>query len=287
MLYGLGKSFHLVRNQRLVFSASLCQVGEFAFVLFSFTNQEGLLPNEIVAILTAVVAFSMALTPLIMLVTEKLLLSRLQVTEEHNIESDVVAQSNSVIIAGYGHFGHTIGHFLQANQVSTTVLDINSDNVNWLRRLGLNVFYGDACRPDLLEIAGATHAKIIIIAICDEKKRLELVETIKKHFPDLHILVRSTNRYDAYDLMNAGMLHIYRETIDTSLRLGVDALTLLGHNPIDASQAAKTFFIHDEGTLKRLAAICNKNEYVNAVRETIVELERVIQADLTAPHNRE
>ncbi|CAN5512861.1 monovalent cation:proton antiporter-2 (CPA2) family protein [soil metagenome] len=283
VLYILGKSFHLTADQRIRFSVSLCQVGEFAFVLFNVSTREGILPPELTDILTVVVAFSMVLTPLVMLLTEKLLLPRLHVTEEQNIESDVAAQDNPVIIAGYGHFGHTIGRFLQANQVGTTVLDIDSKNVNWLRKLGLNVYYGDACRPDLLDMAGAATAKIIVIAISDEKKRLNLVETIKKHFPDLHILVRSTNRYDAYDLMNAGMLHVYRETLDTSLRLGVDVLTLLGHNPTNASRAAKTFFVHDELTLKRLAVIRNKEEeYVNVVRGTMLDLERVIHEDLTA-----
>ncbi len=82
--------------------------------------------------------------------------------------------------------------------------------------------------------------------------------------------------------MNAGMLHIYRETLDTSLRVGVDALTLLGHRAHEASRAAKTFFIHDEQTLKRLSAIRNEEEYVVAARETMEELERVIQADRNA-----
>ncbi|WP_245565034.1 cation:proton antiporter [Spirosoma spitsbergense] len=278
VLYGLGKFFHLSVDQRLIFSVGLCQVGEFAFVLFSFSTREGILSRELTDILTVVVAFSMILTPLFMLVTEKLLLPTLRIKKEDDSASDVVPRDNPVIIAGYGHFGNTVGRFLQANHIGTTVLDINSDNVNWLRRLGLDVYYGDACRHELLEIAGAANAKLIVIAISNEKKRLELIETIKKNFPDLHILVRSTNRYDAYDLMNAGMLHIYRETLDTSLRLGVDALTLLGHNPAAASRAAQTFFVHDERTLKRLSAIQNKDEYVNVVRETIVELERVINS---------
>jgi monovalent cation:proton antiporter-2 (CPA2) family protein len=282
VLYGLGKSFRLAYDQRLIFSVGLSQVGEFAFVLFSFSAREGIITNELTDILTAVVAFSMVLSPLVMLMTEKFLLPELSLEKAEDKGSDVVDRDNPVIIAGYGHFGNTVGRFLQANNVGMTVLDINSGNVNWLRRVGLDVYYGDACRPDLLKIAGAAKAKIIIIAISDEKKRLELVETIKKYFPDLHIMIRSTNRYDAYDLMNAGMLHIYRETLDTSLRLGVDALTLLGHDPTEALKAAQTFFVHDERTLKRLSAIRNKDEYISAVRETIVELERVIQADLKA-----
>lgn len=110
--------------------------------------------------------------------------------------------------------------FLRANKINATYLDIDSDRVDVLRRMGFKVFYGDASRYDLLQSAGAGEARIIIIAIDNAEKRLEMVETVKKHFPNLHVLVRSTNRYDAYDLMNAGLLHVYRESVDTSVRLG-------------------------------------------------------------------
>jgi glutathione-regulated potassium-efflux system protein KefB len=141
------------------------------------------------------------------------------------------------------------------------------------------VFYGDASRYDLLQAAGANEAKIIIIAIDSSEKRLEMIETVKKHFPNLHMLVRATNRYDAYDLMNAGMLHIYRETVDTSLRLGVDAMTLLGYRKYTAKRLARTFFKQDEQNLKKLAAIRNPDEYVVEVRKYIEEIELIIQSD--------
>jgi voltage-gated potassium channel Kch len=148
--------------------------------------------------------------------------------------------------------------------------------------MGLKVYYGDATRYELLDIAGAGKAQMIIIAISDEEKRLELIETVKKHFPNLHMLVRSTNRNDAYDLMNAGMMHIYRETFDTSLRVGTDALKLLGYRAHEATRSAKTFFIHDERTLKHLSSIRNDEEYVNAARQHIEELEMIMRADQQA-----
>jgi hypothetical protein len=111
-----------------------------------------------------------------------------------------------------------------------------------------------------------------------------MIETIKKHFPDLQMLVRAGSRTDAYELMNAGMLHIYRDTIDTSLRMGVDALHMLGFRAHEATRSAKTFFLHDERTLKRLSTIRNEEEYINAIRENIEELELILQADRdTAP----
>jgi voltage-gated potassium channel Kch len=188
-------------------------------------------------------------------------------------------RKNPIIIAGFGHFGNTTGRFLRANKINATYLDIDSDRVEVLRRMGFKVFYGDASRYDLLHAAGAADAKIIIITIDSAEKRLEMIETVKKHFPHLHILVRATNRYDAYDLMNAGMLHIYRETLDTSLRLGVDAMTLLGHRTYTAKRLARTFQKHDEINLKKLAAIRNPDEYIVESRKFIEELELIIQSD--------
>jgi len=103
---------------------------------------------------------------------------------------------------------------------------------------------------------------------------------IKKHFPHLHMLVRATNRYDAYDLMNAGMLHIYRETLDTSLRVGVDAMTLPGYRKYTAKRLARTFFKYDEANLKKLSAIRNPDDYVVEIRKYIEEIEETIQSDM-------
>ncbi|BAV04244.1 glutathione-regulated potassium-efflux system protein KefC [Filimonas lacunae] len=284
VLLVLGKLFRLTKDQNSIFSTALCQVGEFAFVLFNFSLQEGILSKEITEIMVAVVAISMAFTPLIMTLNQKILNVFAKPVEVPHQASDVAEEDNPVIIAGYGHFGTTIGRFLRAHNIATTVLDVNSDNVDWLRRAGFKVYYGDASRHDLLEIAGAHKAKLIIIAIGDEEKRLETIETVKKHFPNLRMLVRATNRYDAYDLMNAGILNIYRETLDTSLRVGVDTLKFLGYSPEEATRSAKTFFIHDEQALKHLSAIRNADEYVVAVRENNAELERLLQADQEAPN---
>jgi Trk K+ transport system NAD-binding subunit len=147
--------------------------------------------------------------------------------------------------------------------------------------MGFKVFYGDASRHDLLHAAGASEAKIIVIAIDHAEKRMEMIQTVKKHFPNLHILVRASNRYDAYDQMNAGMLHVYRETIDTSVRVGVDAMSILGYRKYTAQRMARTFLKHDEQNLKRLASIRNPEEYINTARQYIEELELVIQADGT------
>ncbi len=280
VLLFLGRSFKISSEQNFIFSFSLSQVGEFAFVLFSFALQEGILPPSVVNFMIAVVAISMGLTPLVMMLNEKLILPRIGTNEKEERPADVIDEKNPVIIAGFGHFGNMVGRFLRANNIPATYLDIDSDTVDVLRKMGFKVFYGDASRVDLLEAAGAKDAKIIIIAIDDKEKRLEMIETIKKHFPHLHMLVRATNRYDAYDQMNAGMLHVYRETLDTSLRMGVDAMSILGYRVYTAKRLARTFFKHDEKNLKKLAAIRNEEEYITEARKYIEEIELIIQADM-------
>lgn len=275
----LGRLFKLSTEQNFIFSFSLSQVGEFAFVLFSFALQKGILPQDTVNLMIAVVAISMGLTPLVMLLNERLILPRVGTGEIERRPDDLIDEKNPVIIAGFGHFGNTVGRFLRANNVQATYLDLDSDTVDVLRKMGFKVFYGDASRHELLQSAGASEAKIIIIAIQAQNKRLEMIETVKKHFPHLHMFVRATNRYDAYDQMNAGMLHVYRETLDTSLRMGVDALNMLGHRAYTTKRLARLFLKHDEINLKKLAAIRNREEYISESKKFIEEIELIIQAD--------
>ncbi|OQP42906.1 potassium transporter [Niastella yeongjuensis] len=275
----LGKVFKMGTEQNFIFSFGLTQVGEFAFVLFSFSFQQGILSLETINIMTAVVAISMGLTPLIVMANEKLILPRVGTDETEERPADEIDEKHAVIIAGFGHFGSTIGRFLRANNVPATYLDMDSDRVDTLRKMGYKVFYGDASRVDLLMAAGADKAKIIVIAVNSPEKRLEMIETVKKHFPDLHMLVRAANRYDAYDLMNAGILHIYRESLDTSLRVGVDVMSLLGFRKYTARRLARNFIRYDEANLKRLSAIRNPDEYVVEARKYMEEIEATIQSD--------
>jgi CPA2 family monovalent cation:H+ antiporter-2 len=279
VLFVLGKFFRLGVDQNTLLAVALSQVGEFAFVLFSFSLQGGILPKDIVDIMVAVVALSMALTPLALLLNERVIQPRLNKQSVEEREADIIEEKNPVIIAGFGHFGNTIGRFLRAHSIGTTILDIDGERVEFLRKMGFKVYYGDASRYELLQAAGANDAKIIIITLEPAEKRLEMIETIKKHFPHLRMLVRAENRYDAYDQMNAGMLHIYRETIDTSLRVGVDVMKLLGYRTYTAQRAARTFFRYDESKLKQLSAIRDQEEYIKTSRSNIEELERLLQGD--------
>lgn len=282
VLWILGKLFGLKTDQNLWLSLSLCQVGEFAFVLFSFSRQEGVLTGDTIDLMVAVVAISMAITPFAILLNERVLQPRLLDKAPGNErEADAIEERNPVIVAGFGHFGNTIGRFLRANGVKATYLDLDADRVDVLRKMGFKVYYGDASRYDMLKSAGADEARVIVIAIEPAEKRLEMIETVKKHFPHLHLFVRASNRFDAYDQMNAGMLHVYRETVDTALRLSRDVLTLLGHRAYKVQRMSAMFLKYDEKVLKELASIRDREESILAMRGHIEELEKLLQADAT------
>ncbi|MCM2269638.1 MAG: monovalent cation:proton antiporter-2 (CPA2) family protein [Thermoanaerobaculia bacterium] len=281
ILLTLARRFRLSLDQALLFSVGLSQVGEFAFVLTAFASQQGVLPNEIASPLTAVVALSMATTPLLQLVHERLLAPRLRSPELSSRDADAVEFGQPVIVAGFGRFGSTVGRLLRANGVATTVLDVDSDNVESLRRLGLEVHYGDASRLDLLRAAGAERARLLVLALDSPEKTLALVATVRRHFPDLRLLARARGRDDAYALLAAGVDRVYRETLDSSLRLGVDALRELGVRAYRAERAGRLFRRHDEATLRELAALSADREgYFALARRRIGDLERLIRADL-------
>jgi monovalent cation:proton antiporter-2 (CPA2) family protein len=277
----LGRVFRMSMDQNLLFAFSLAQGGEFAFVLLSFAVREGVVEASLASTLIAVVALTMAATPVLMLLNEKIVQPRFGTLEQEERAPDAIDEENPVIIAGFGSFGAIVGRLLRANGVGTTVLESDSDRVDLLRRLGLKVFYGDASRVDLLKAAGAGQAKMLVLALDSHEKRMELVETVKKHFPHLILLARAGNRRQAYDLLEVGVQHVYREKLDSGLRTGVDALRLLGRRAYQAVRAAHKFRAHDEEAVRELAEMRHDQKlYLHTARQRIGDLEALLLSDL-------
>ncbi len=281
VLFVLGKVFKIKGDQNMIFSVALAQTGEFAFVLFSFAMQYQLIENQTINMLIAVVAISMALTPVAFAINERFFLPRFFTRMKEEREDDEIQEKHPVIIAGFGRYGNIVGRFLKANGINATVLDNDSDRVELLRKFGFKVYYGDASRFDLMKAAGAESAKIIIIAMDTPEQCLEMVSMVKKYFPHLKILSRAYDRKDAYDLMDSGVDHIYRETLDSSLRLGTDALKMLGHRAYNTHRAARVFLKQDEKALSELVNYRNDDKsYISIAKERISELEELILRDM-------
>jgi monovalent cation:proton antiporter-2 (CPA2) family protein len=281
VLFVLGRVFRMGLDQNLLFAFTLAQSGEFAYLLFAFASRVGVVPSETTNLLIAVVAVTMALTPLLILLNEKLVQPRIGTMERDEREPDKIEEGNPVIIAGFGRFGNIVGRLLRANNVEATVLDYDSDEVEVLRNLGFKVFYGDASRYDLLCTAGARNAKLLILALDDHDKILKVVRLSKKHFPHVTLMARAGGRTEAYELIEAGVQHIYRETFDTSLRMGVDALRLLGLRSFHAHRAAKMFRRHDEDSVRELSEIRHdRSAYLSAAKERIRDLEEILLSEV-------
>jgi CPA2 family monovalent cation:H+ antiporter-2 len=282
ILFLIGKKARLALDQNLIFAIGLSQVGEFAFVLFSFIGSNNILSKEQTDMMMAVTALSMTVSPLLLILLDKWILPMIASGQNESIEkeADEVDDKNDVLLVGFGHFGTTIARFLRANGVFATVLDNDSDQVDLLRKMGFKVFYGDATRVEILEAAGAAEAKILIIAIDSPEINLEIVKTVKQHFPKLDILVRSKNRTDTYELMDVGVDNIYREHLDTSIRLGVDVLKKLGHRTYSAFRAGQNFIKYDEAALRTLSK--NRKDlklYISDVRAQIALQEELLNND--------
>jgi monovalent cation:proton antiporter-2 (CPA2) family protein len=282
ILFLVGKLFRMGLDNNMLFTFSLAQSGEFAFVLFSFATKNNVLDVSIVNPLMAVVALTMALTPLLMLINEKLIQPRLG-TKKIDRDMDHIDEKNKVIIAGFGRLGSTIGRFLQANGIYATYLDDDADNVELLRKLGMKVFYGDSSRHKLLKAAGADTATLLIIAMDDPDRALKVVHTAQKNFPNLKIMARSKWLYDTYELLDHGIDMIYRETLDTSLRMAADALCTLGYRRHQVYRAMKTFRKHDEAYLRELAAM--RHDHQELIRETKRRIEDLELLMLTEMEN--
>ncbi len=285
VLIALARVFKLPLDQALLFAFALPQVGEFAFVLLSFAGQEGVLEAAITDPLVASVALSMAMTPVLLMFNDRVLRPRFGTRAVVEREADEIEEENPVIIAGFGSFGSTVGRLLKAQGVGTTVLDVDSEQVELLRRLGLKVYYGDATRHDLLETAGAEGARAMIIALPDAETTLHVAKTAKKHFPHLKLFARAFEWRDSYDLYEAGVDYVYREALDASLRLGSDAMRELGFRAYHAERATQKFLRHDQESLQVLATMKGEDEsvYITAARRRIEDLERLLGADLGDP----
>ncbi|MDX5338358.1 MAG: monovalent cation:proton antiporter-2 (CPA2) family protein [Cyclobacteriaceae bacterium] len=283
VLFGIGYFKKLSLSENLGYSTGLAQVSEFSFVIYAFALQLGYFGAEISDSLMAVTALSMTFTPILSLVLDKAVLNKLnQAPSKPKREADSISEKHEVILVGFSHFGSTLGRFLRANGVEATVLDFDPDQVDFLRRMGFKVFYGDATREDMLHSAGAESAKILISAINSEETNKKLIEVCREHFPHLEVMIRAKNRYDAYEYMEMGVESIYREHLDTSIRMGEDALKKLGFRAYTVHRLAAQFKKYDEDALKILAQYKNDQEaYISKVKKQIEQQEMMISGELS------
>jgi glutathione-regulated potassium-efflux system ancillary protein KefC len=281
VLYGLSRWFGLRSGQEMLFSLALAQAGEFAFVLISFSSQNAILDREISGLLLIVVALSMLITPLLLILNDLVVQPFFSKRTNENPSDVIDDNENQVIIAGFGRFGLVIGRFLKANGITATILDNNPGNIQVLRKFGFKVYYGDASRPDLLHTAGASNARVLIIAIDDKDRITEIAEHVKRTYPQLKIIARAIDVPHSFELEDLQVDGYRRETYDSSLDLGIKALCQIGFQKYQAHRMARIFRYHDNLIMQELFKLRGKDQkhYFNEVRRFSEQLENILSSE--------
>ncbi|WP_458626584.1 monovalent cation:proton antiporter-2 (CPA2) family protein [Winogradskyella sp. PC D3.3] len=280
VLFITGIIFKLKIDQNLLLTFNLSQIGEFAFVLLSFAFQSNILEQEQLDIMLVVTALSMAITPIIGMMNERLILPKIGTKESIKRPMDHIAKSHKIILVGFGHFGSTIGRFLRSHGVEATILDQDSNRVDFLRKMGFEVYYGDATRIDLLESAGIAEAKILICAIDNPDVTKQIAKRVKEKYPHIELMIRAKNRYVAFELLNMGIDNIYRETLETSLTLASDVLAKVGFQKDTLKQQVQNFIKYDEESIRRLAPESKKDDsYIFKARQELEQQDKLLNED--------
>ncbi|MGC4068974.1 MAG: glutathione-regulated potassium-efflux system protein KefC [Polyangiaceae bacterium] len=267
-------------EQRWLFSALLAQGGEFAFVVFGVASHAHVLPGEWDKLLTLSVALSMALTPVLLIASDRL---ARRFAAPKAAEADVIeSRDPPVIIAGFGRFGQIVARLLFASGIKATVLDHDPDQVEALRRFGFRVYYGDATRLNLLHAAGAEQARLLVLAVDDPETSIRVVDAVKEHFPELAIVARARNVSHWQQLRSRGVRVVERETFEAAVLVGRRVLEALGVGPYEARERADAFRRHNVRTLEEILPLWeDEAKRTNIVRSAREQLERQMERERT------
>jgi monovalent cation:proton antiporter-2 (CPA2) family protein len=263
---------------------SLPSGGEFAFVLFGLAASLGVMDTETAELLVLVVTASMILSPVFLILHDALF--NLSDRDDRPFDTPVEIHPK-VIIAGFGRFGQIVGRILRAKKIAFTALEASQTQVDFLRRFGNQIFYGDPSRLELLRAAHAENAEIFVLAVDDIEASIRTAELVRKHFPHLKIFARARNRQHAFRLMDLGVEYNVRETLASSLEMSVEVLQALGLSKLRAIETAQRFRVHDEASLLQQHAVKDdEKKLIQTGRESAEQLLHLFETDSDQPEEQ-
>ena len=247
VIYGLAKLLRMPVQERPLFTLLLAQGGEFAFVVFSAAQAQRILTPQQSSLLIGSVAISMVATPLIVAAMDRWLMPRFaNLAKGGDTPPELSEQQEAtVLIAGFGRYGQIVTRVLLSQGIKAVILDHSVEMLQVAQNFGYRVFYGDATRQDLLRIAGAEKAEVMVIAVDDELQTHQIVRLVQQHFPHLKIVARAKDVAHWYALRDMGVHHVDREVFDSSLQTAEKALELMGYSAEDAQYVVTVFRAHN------------------------------------------
>jgi monovalent cation:proton antiporter-2 (CPA2) family protein len=262
---------------------SLPSGGEFAFVLFGLGASLGIMDTEIAELLVLVVTGSMIMSPLLLLLHDNLFKKKAADGGPFDTPAELYPK---VIIAGFGRFGQIVGRILTARNIAFTALEASQTQVDFLRRFGNLVYYGDASRLEMLRAAHAENAEVFVLAIDDVDASVKTAELIGKHFPHLKIFARARNRQHAFRLMDLDVRYTIRETLLSSMEMSEKILETLGLSKTTAVATVRQFRAHDEVTMAKQHAVKDdEKKFLQTSRESAEQLRHLFETDAAQPED--
>ncbi|MFN7163551.1 MAG: monovalent cation:proton antiporter-2 (CPA2) family protein [Hyphomonas sp.] len=218
----LFKSNHREAAERTVL---MTQGGEFAFVLYAAALAFGIIDPEGSAMLTAIIIVSMLLTPLFVLIHDRLM-PEVEV-DASGVETPKDATGTALLI-GFGRFGQVVSQPLLARGYSVTTIDNDPDMIRVAASFGFKVYFGDGQRLDILHAAGAHQASLILVCVDDRPAATRIVQLVRHEFPNTLLLARAYDREHGLELVKAGVDYPVRETFESAIKFARAALDRLG-----------------------------------------------------------
>ena len=293
VIYALATVTKMPYQERPVFTLLLAQGGEFAFVVFQTGATFKAIPTETASLLIGAVALSMLLTPLLLVVMDRVLLKRFATLKSapSDVKEISEPQSAPVIITGFGRYGQIVARMMLAQGTPVTVLDHSVEMLEVAHTFGYRVFYGDATRVNLLRIAGAEQAKVIVVAVDKPDQSLKIVQIVKKHFPHLKIVARARDITHWNQLRDLGVDHSQRELFESSLVSGRTVMEMVGLAPEEAAYVTERFREHNIALANLMYEHHNDNAAMIAVakqgRSQLVEQMQKERQEHDAAKSRE
>ena len=254
VIYTLAKVAGVPYQERPVFTLLLAQGGEFAFVVFQAAAGAQVFSAETASLLIGAVALSMLISPLLLVLVDRALLRRYAQLKTAAPPAQEISepQEAPVIIAGFGRYGQIVARVMLTQGIPTTVLDHSVEILEIARAFGYRVFYGDATRLDLLRIAGAEHARVLVVAVDDPEQSLKIVTLARKHFPQLQVVARARDLTHWNALRDLGVTLVQRELFESSLASARTVLELMGQSPTLAQEMTRRFREHNIALADRM-----------------------------------
>ncbi len=285
LLFALGRLGKLHSRSALMLAAAAALGGEFAFVVFGEAFKAGLIDDALRNRLVVIVGLSMAATPLLVMLASRWLHAHPDRAPKRPFDT-IENEHPRVIIAGFGRVGQIVGRVLAAQKIAFTALETDAEQVEFVRRFGNQVYFGDPARAEVLRATRADSAEVFVVATDDPDANVRTARMIKRLFPHLRVYARARNRQHVFKLMDLGVDKVVRETFDGSLRLTRYVLEGLGYPREVAAERVERFRTHDERVLREQHLVYDdESALLQTTQEARRELESLFEADSESDPN--